>query len=131
MTTILRIILYYTYYFDCLTRIEQLVTSTYALQDNIPRIYERYHAIASRRKRQEVKEMTTIDKSDTYKIGMSKYFTAPATPAVDSGGGAAPAAPTVDGGGGTAAPASARSTRRGRRERRGSRSRTPRLHYPT
>jgi hypothetical protein len=39
-----------TYYFECLTRIEQLETLTYALQDNMPRIYERYHAIASRRK---------------------------------------------------------------------------------
>ncbi len=44
--------LYCTYSFDCLTRIEhwQLVTSACALQDNMPRIYERYHAIASRRK---------------------------------------------------------------------------------
>jgi hypothetical protein len=42
--------LYYTYHFECLTRIEQLVTSTYALQANIQRIYERYHAITSRRK---------------------------------------------------------------------------------
>ncbi len=32
--------LYYTYYFDCLTRFEQLVTSTYALQDNMSRIYD-------------------------------------------------------------------------------------------
>ncbi len=42
--------LYYTYYFECLSRIEQLVTSTYAMQADIQRIYERYHAIASRRK---------------------------------------------------------------------------------
>jgi hypothetical protein len=42
--------LYYTYYFDCLTRIEQLVTSAYTLQDNMPLIYERNHSIASRRK---------------------------------------------------------------------------------
>ncbi len=40
----------YTYYFECLTRIEQLVTSTYALQANIQRNYERYHTIKSRRK---------------------------------------------------------------------------------
>ncbi len=39
--------LYYTYYFDCLTRIKQLA-STYALQDNVPQIYERYYIIASR-----------------------------------------------------------------------------------
>ncbi len=44
------LILYYTYYFECLARIEQLVTLTYALQDNMHRIYERYHAITSRRK---------------------------------------------------------------------------------
>ena len=42
--------LYYTYYFQCLCRIELLVTSTYALQADIQRIYERYHATASRRK---------------------------------------------------------------------------------
>jgi hypothetical protein len=42
--------LYYTYYFECLARVEQLVISTYALQDNMHRIYERYHAISSRRK---------------------------------------------------------------------------------
>ena len=42
--------LYYTYYFECMSRIEQLETSTYALQSDIERIYERYHAIASRRK---------------------------------------------------------------------------------
>ncbi len=32
--------LYYTYHFDRLTRIEQLVTSTYALQDNMPQHLE-------------------------------------------------------------------------------------------
>jgi hypothetical protein len=42
--------LYYTHYFKCLTRIEQLVISTYALQANKQQIYEKYHAIASRRK---------------------------------------------------------------------------------
>ena len=42
--------LYYAYYFQCLCRIELLVTSTYALQADIQRIYERYHATASRRK---------------------------------------------------------------------------------
>ncbi len=40
----------YTYYFDCLTRIEQLETSTYALQDNMHQIYEKNHFIESRRK---------------------------------------------------------------------------------
>ena len=42
--------LYYTYYFQCLCQIELLVISTYALQADIQRIYERYHATASRRK---------------------------------------------------------------------------------
>ena len=41
-------VLYLLFWF--LTRIEPLVTSTYALQANIQRIYERYHAITSRRK---------------------------------------------------------------------------------
>ncbi len=42
--------LYYTYYFGCLSRIQQLVTSTYALQADTQRIYEVHHAIESRRK---------------------------------------------------------------------------------
>ena len=43
-------VMYYTYYFECLSKIQQLVTSTDALQADIQRIYERYHAIVSRRK---------------------------------------------------------------------------------
>jgi hypothetical protein len=43
-------ILYYFYYFDCNSRIKQLVTSTYALQANTQQFYEMYHIIASRRK---------------------------------------------------------------------------------
>ncbi len=42
--------LYYLYYFDCLSRIQQLVTWAYALQADIQRFYEMYHAITSRRK---------------------------------------------------------------------------------
>jgi hypothetical protein len=42
--------LYYTYYFESVSRILQLVTETYALQADIQPIFERYHAIASRRK---------------------------------------------------------------------------------
>jgi hypothetical protein len=38
-----------TYYFECLTRIEQLETSTYTLQDNMHRIYEiRYPGLCRR-----------------------------------------------------------------------------------
>ncbi len=36
---------YYSYSFDFLTRIEQVVTSTYALQADIQRIYELYHSM--------------------------------------------------------------------------------------
>jgi hypothetical protein len=36
---------YYTNYFDYLTRNEQVVTSTYALQADIQRIYELYHSM--------------------------------------------------------------------------------------
>ena len=42
--------LYYTYYFECLSRIQQPVTSTYALQADIHRSYEMYVAITSTRK---------------------------------------------------------------------------------
>ena len=42
--------LYYTYYFECLSTIQQPVTSTYALQADIHRSYEMYVAITSRRK---------------------------------------------------------------------------------
>ncbi len=41
---------YYTYHFECLTRIAQLVTSIDALQADIQRIYEVYNAMESRRK---------------------------------------------------------------------------------